>query len=476
MISATTFAGRQVAVFGLGRSGNATCAALAAGGARVAAWDDNSAARAETARLGYPVVDLAAADWTAFAALVLAPGVPLTHPEPHWTVARARAAGVEVIGDVEIFFRERMEASPTAPVIAVTGTNGKSTTTALIAHVLSSAGRDVQMGGNIGTAILSLAPPAAGRCHVIEMSSFQIDLTPSLRPTVGVLLNVTPDHLDRHGPADDPAQAMQSYAAIKARLIAQSTSFVVSHDDVWCRAAIAEARQAGGSGLEISIRERADVYYQDGALHLGGDASSPAVRLTGIGTLRGAHNGQNAAAALAAAMLIGVTPAEAARAMASYPGLPHRMEEVGRLAAQGGDVLFINDSKATNADSTEKALASFPAAIHWILGGKPKEGGITSLAAYFPRIARAYLIGEASEAFAATLQGQVPCERSGTLEAALAAARRNAAAAPGPGERIVLLSPACASYDQFKSFEHRGDEFRRLVGAIPGVVPPGRGR
>ncbi len=404
MTPSTTFAGRTVALFGLGGSGLATALSLKAGGARVIACDDNPA-RMEAAReQGIETGDLRQAEWTTFAALVLAPGVPLTHPAPHWTVDLARAAGVAVIGDIELFCRERAATCPEAPFVAITGTNGKSTTTALIAHVLAAAGRDVQMGGNIGTAILSLAPPSAHRVHVIELSSFQIDLTPSLAPTIGVLLNLTPDHLDRHGD-------MTRYAAIKERLVTGAAHAVVGVDDEPCRA-IAGRRtgpltrvHVGEAGEGPGILARTGIVI-DGRR----DPAEPVADLSGIGSLRGAHNWQNAAIAYAVASELGVTPDAFAAALATFPGLPHRMEEVGRRGA----VLFINDSKATNADSTEKALSAFPR-VHWILGGKAKEGGIASLAPYFPRVAHAYLIGAATEDFAATLDGQVPFSRCGTL-------------------------------------------------------------
>ena len=505
MIRASTFAGRKVAVFGLGASGNATVRALLAGGAEVSAWDDSEASRKASIAAGIPIADLTTADWSQFSSLVLAPGVPLTHPEPHWTVKKARAANVEVIGDVEIFFRERAATCPAAPVVAITGTNGKSTTTALIAHILRCAGKQVQMGGNIGVPILSLEPPAANRIHVLELSSFQIDLTPSLAPTVGVLLNLTPDHLDRHGPGDDLDLAMRNYAAIKERLVAcSSRCAVVGVDDDWCLAIARRLKQAGRPIAAISTAKAdADVFWASGKLYRTGNIE--VTNLAGIGTLRGAHNGQNAAAALAAAASLGIADAEAARAMRSYPGLAHRMEEIGRLGAGSSSIIFINDSKATNADSTEKALASWQRGIYLIVGGKPKEGGISSLAPYFPRLTKVYLIGQATEEFAATLDGKVPFERCGTLDKAVAAATRDAlslspplrgegqaegqlrasaqAAAPHPDplpmpsagawregeERVVLLSPACASYDQFKNFEQRGDAFRALVAAIPGI-------
>lgn len=475
MIRATTFAGKRVAVFGLGGSGNATVASLLAGGAEVAAWDDGEKSREAAAKTGVPLVDLKDADWSAFAALVLAPGVPLTHPEPHWTVRAAHAAGIQVIGDIEIFCRERRAVSPGSPFIAITGTNGKSTTTALIAHILRADGRDAQMGGNIGVPILSLAPPAPDTFHIVEMSSFQIDLTPSLDPTVGVLLNLSADHLDRHGPADDATRAMQNYAAIKERLVAASDLAVVGVDDEFCTA-ILQRRSQIGPAVAVSARRsiRPGYNMHEGGLICSAD-SGLATKLAvtaGIATLRGEHNSQNALAAIAAVRELDKVASRQSTvdwqaALASYPGLPHRMEEVGRL----GNVLFINDSKATNADSTEKALAAWPSDIFWILGGKPKEGGIRALESYFPRISRAYLIGYASDDFALTLEGKVPYEKCGAIEVALLRAAADATRSTGR-EPVVLLSPACASYDQFRSFEHRGDTFRSLVSAIPGVIRP----
>jgi len=468
MIRVSNFEGKMVALFGLGASGRATALALQAGGAEVAAWDDSTAACSAAQDEGISVVDLTTANWSGFAALILAPGVPLTHPEPHWTVAKARAAGIEIIGDIELFCRIRAQICPYAPFAAITGTNGKSTTTALLAHILRSAGRDVALGGNIGTPILALPEPAPDRVHVVELSSFQIDLTPSLAPTVGILLNLTPDHLDRHG-------TMEHYAAIKERLVANSRHAIVSTDDTYCRA-IAQRLQArvDGSADVFSVLGPVPGGWSAEGTRLVCDAAWPGFHgpfadLDGIGTLRGRHNAQNALAACMAALRLGVDPEQLPPALATFPGLPHRMEEVGRL----GRVLFINDSKATNADSTEKALSAFPSDIFWIVGGRAKEGGIEPLRDYFPRIAKAYLIGESAEAFAATLGNSVPFDHSGTLEVAVQAAARDATQCAG-AEPVVLLSPACASYDQFKNFEQRGDAFRRLVAALPGVTVTNR--
>jgi UDP-N-acetylmuramoylalanine--D-glutamate ligase len=453
MTPVETLRGQSVALFGLGGSGLSTARALLAGGADVAAWDDSPDARERAGAAGLNLVDLAQADWRGFRVFVLAPGVPLTHPKPHWTVNLADEAGVPVIGDVELFVRERGVRAPDAPFVAITGTNGKSTTTALIAHVLRQAGRDVAMGGNIGVPVLDLPPPAAGRIHVVECSSYQIDLAPSLSPSVGLLINITPDHLDRHGD-------LARYAAIKERLVAQAEVALVGVDDEPCREIYArlEARAGAPRVIAVSGTESpfADVWVGEHRV-MAREEATPAADLAGARALRGAHNGQNAAFAYAAARALGVERDRIARAFESFPGLAHRMEEVGRLDR----VLFINDSKATNADAAEKALLSFHD-IHWILGGRPKEGGVEPLRPLFPRVAKAYLIGEASDEFAGTLSGAVPFERCGTLSAAIEAAAEDAAQSTAR-EPTVLLSPACASFDQFANFEARGDAFRAQV-------------
>ncbi len=456
MTPVTACAGRHLALFGLGGSGLVTAQALLAGGARVTAWDDSEASR-ETARAaGIAVADLREADWSAFTSLVLSPGVPLTHPVPHWTVGLARAAGVEVIGDIELFCRERALTAPGADFIAITGTNGKSTTTALTAHLFRTAGQDVQMGGNIGVPALALEPPGQGRIHILELSTFQIDLAPSLRPSFGLLLNLTPDHIDRHG-------TMANYAALKERLIAGSDRSLVSVDDDYSRAI--QARAAGrttGSHDPVSVREGVSA-----GIHLDGTRIMMSGARGGSHRLRGIHNAQNACFAAAAAAcweLWSDDPdhpeATIQRGLSTFGGLPHRMEEVGRR----GRVLFVNDSKATNADAAAQSLRTF-GDIHWILGGVGKEGGIAPLAPLFGHIARAYLIGDAAEAFAATLGDRVPFETCGTLDAAVASAARAAGRSEAP-EPVVLLAPACASYDQFANFEARGEAFRSLVQAL----------
>jgi len=464
MTPVTSFAGKKVAVFGLGGSGLVSASALLAGGADVVGWDDSAETVARATAAGIPTADLRHVDWSRIAALVLAPGVPLTHPAPHWTVGLARAAAVEVIGDIELFCRERRRFAPKAPFVAITGTNGKSTTTALTAHLLSSCGRDVQLGGNIGTAILSLEPPRNARVHVIEVSSYQIDLAPSLDPSVGILINVSEDHLDRHG-------SLANYAAVKERLVAgvQDTgTAVVGVDDNWCQAVADRIERAGKAVTRVSVRRPlADgVFVEDGRImQAAGGTDSEIALLGGIGSLRGVHNAQNAACASAATLALGLSPSQIQQGLRSFPGLAHRMEEVGRK----GRVLFVNDSKATNADSAAQALACF-GDIFWIAGGKPKTGGLGSLTGFFPRIRKAYLIGEAAAGFTAELDGKVPHVVAGTLDRAVALAARDAEAAAA-AEPVVLLSPACASFDQFRNFEVRGDAFRDLVLALPGVVP-----
>ncbi len=461
MIPVTFCADENVAVFGLGLSGIAAARALARGSARVVAWDDHAPARARAGEAGAEVAPPEAWDWSSLRALVLSPGVPLTHPEPHAIVKRAHAAGVEIIGDTELFCRERRHQGLPGKVVAITGTNGKSTTSALTAHLLTAAGRDVALGGNIGTAVLDLPPFAADRHYVLEYSSFQIDLTPGLDADVSVLLNVQPDHLDRHG-------TLANYAAIKARIFnrlgAAHCGVIGVDSDLTRRLAdqwpFAPARRLVSTAHPVSD----GVYVRDGLLFEARDGEIEApISLRGITALRGAHNWENAAAAFAAARALGLSREELMEGLRSFPGLAHRMEEVGRL----GRVAFINDSKATNADAAARALACFDP-VFWIVGGRAKEGGLSGLEPYYPRVAKAYLIGEAADYFAGQLAGRVAYEHCGTLENAVAAALRDALRS-GARAPVVLLSPACASYDQFPNFAERGEAFRRLVAAHEGV-------
>jgi UDP-N-acetylmuramoylalanine--D-glutamate ligase len=464
VIPVTTFAGKKVAVFGLGGSGLVSASALLAGGADVIGFDDNAQSVTKAAAAGIPTADLHTIDWSKVAALLLAPGVPLTHPLPHWSADLAHKAGVEVIGDIELFCRERAKLAPGAPFVAITGTNGKSTTTALIAHLAAAAGMDVQLGGNIGTAILSLAPPAEGRVYVIECSSYQIDLAPSINPSVGILINLSEDHLDRHG-------TMQHYADVKERLVAGvpgNGTAVVGVDDEWCRQIAHRLEESRENVVRISARQdlTSGIYVsQQRIMRANGVDAEQIAELGGIGSLRGVHNAQNAACATAAALALGLDPKTIQAGLRSFPGLAHRMEEIGRRGA----VLYVNDSKATNADSSAQALACFTD-IFWIAGGKPKTGGIESLRGFFPRIRKAYLIGEAAQEFAGNLGAEVPHDIVGTLDNAVAAASRDADKSSA-AEPVVLLSPACASFDQYRNFEVRGDAFRALVRALPGLTP-----
>ncbi|HUW74417.1 MAG TPA: UDP-N-acetylmuramoyl-L-alanine--D-glutamate ligase [Methyloceanibacter sp.] len=462
MIPVTIFADCDVAVVGAGLSGLATARALAAGGARVVVWDDKLKARDEAEAAGFAMRDLPAADFSRFAVLVLAPGIPLTHPEPHWSVLKARAAGVDVIGDVELFFRERAKIGAGSKVVVITGTNGKSTTTALTAHLLSTAGKPVALGGNIGKAVLDLAPFEPDLTYVLELSSYQIDLTPSLEPDAAALLNITPDHLDRHGTLAD-------YARVKAQVFAQlgpDATAVIGVDDEPCRA-IAETLQGPFAVKRIAVGApvQTGVWAGDGVLvEMEGGHEVGRANLAGIGSLRGAHNWQNAAAAYALARSQGVDAADLQDGLKSFGGLAHRMEQVARA----GTVLFVNDSKATNADAAGKALGSFDD-IYWIVGGRAKEGGLSGLEPFYPKIARAYLIGEAAEDFARQLGDAVPHVTCETLDRAVAEAAADAAREDAP-EPVVLLSPACASFDQFDNFAKRGDAFRELVMRLDGAT------
>ncbi|MBM3511759.1 MAG: UDP-N-acetylmuramoyl-L-alanine--D-glutamate ligase [Alphaproteobacteria bacterium] len=446
--------GRTVAVVGLGKSGLAAARALTAGGATVLAWDDNEARRAEAERAGFTVCDPVSIGGATLAALVLSPGIPLTHPAPHPAVAWARAAKVPVIGDIELFAC----AKGAARVVGVTGTNGKSTTTTLIGHILETIGAEVAVGGNLGTPALDLPALEPAGVYVLELSSYQLDLVESLRLDVAVFLNLSPDHIDRHGD-------MAGYVTAKQRIFRNQGSdqtAIVGRDDpdserVYA-ALVAEQRQAV-VGIAATRALASGVFATDGVVR---DTATPGASATliGIQSLLGLHNWQNAAAAVAAVRVLGFPFAAIAAALPRFAGLAHRME----LIATIDRVRYVNDSKATNADAAARALASFDD-IYWIAGGLAKAGGIAALGPYFAKIAHAFLIGRAADEFARTLDGHVPYTKAGTLEAALEAARR-AAAADRRANPVVLLSPACASFDQFANFEARGERFRALVQAL----------
>ena len=427
MITSTAFSGKSYAVLGLARSGLATVDALLASGATVMAWDSRPDVREAVgaSRPNLRIADPQVTSLYGYAGIVVSPGVPLNR---HPIATRGREAKVPVIGDLELFAQARANL-PAHKVVGITGTNGKSTVTALIHHIVESAGTPTLMGGNIGLPILSQQPLPEGGVYVLELSSYQIDLTQSLDCDIAVLLNVSPDHLDRYDGMDD-------YAASKARLFAMQSAdhvAVIAPEDDYTRAI---AATVAGRKILVSSGQVKD------------QSRWP--------SLQGPHNAQNAAAAVAVARELGIADAVIARALESYPGLPHRMERV----AEKDGVLFVNDSKATNPTSTAPALAAY-SAVHWILGGQPKGDDLAPCEPHLGHVRAAYTIGEAGPMFAQLLRPRVPVTECGELGAAVSAAAGGARA----GE-VVLLSPACASFDQFTDYEARGAAFRAAVEAL----------
>ena len=463
MIKAASFQGQTLAVFGLGRTGITAALSLAKGGADVWAWDDNEAARKAAAEQGVAVKDLNEADWSEFSALVLSPGVPDKLPVAHWTAEKANAADVPIICDIEIFAREvaaRPE-SQSPKIIAITGTNGKSTTTALINHVLSACGKDAEMGGNIGRGVLDLDKMHAGKYYVIELSSYQLERTESLRANAAIFLNLSPDHLERHG-------TMAAYEAAKTRIFDNQTTedtAVIGVDNPETKRLFSELKAKNGRRIiPISAKKSLGrgVSVMNGKLYCNLSGKCHEIcDLSQAKALEGKHNHQNAAAAYAAVQSLGLDPKAIGEAILSFPGLAHRMETIG----SAGPVRFVNDSKATNADAAMQALKSYDN-IFWVAGGVAKAGGIEPLADYFPNITKAYLIGEAAPDFHKSLtKKKVEHKVSGTLEKAILCATRDAMQSGKPNP-IVLLSPACASFDQFKNFETRGEAFREQASRI----------
>ncbi|MEM9668089.1 MAG: UDP-N-acetylmuramoyl-L-alanine--D-glutamate ligase [Pseudomonadota bacterium] len=467
MIPITEYSGRDVAVFGLGRTGLSAAKALAAGGARVHAWDDNEKTRVKAEAEGITLSDINKRDWQSFAALILSPGVPYKFPQPHRVVRMAEMTGVPVVGDMELFARA-VQALPERgrpKVIGITGTNGKSTTTALIGHILKEAGRDARVGGNIGTGVLDMAPLHANSVYVLELSSYQLDLAKSLHCDISVFLNFSPDHLERHG-------GLQGYLDAKKRIFqnqGQNDFAIVGVDDLHTQSvSMSLASKANQNVVQISSGYALGrgISAIDGRLYssllgkamLAGD-------LRDAPTLPGKHNHQNVAAAFAVCRVLGIEPGVIMQAIYTFPGLPHRLELAGKVEG----VRFINDSKATNAQAAEQALKAFPR-VYWIAGGQAKSDGIGDLAPLFPHVAKAYLIGEAQDGFARTLKGKAPTAKCGTLENAVHEALHDASAS-GEKDPVVLLSPACASFDQFRDFEARGDAFKSIVSSL-GDGPP----
>ena len=457
MIIADTFKGKNIAVFGLGRTGVTAALSLQSGGAIVSAWDDRKEARDAAAAVGVILVDLTSADWFEFDEFVLSPGVPDKLPKAHWTAMRAKEANVPIICDIEVFARE-VAARPegTRPkIIAITGTNGKSTTTSLIGHILRACGKDSQIGGNIGRGVLDLDRMHSGTYYVIELSSYQLERTQSLKADVAVFLNLSPDHLDRHG-------TLEAYGKAKQNIFANQThadSIVIGVDDDHGKLLCSTLKAKNGRRIIPISAHRSlghGVSVLDGQLYSNlGKRSEKVCDLREAKTLEGLHNWQNAAAAFAAVKALGVPAKSIGRAILTFPGLAHRMETIGTA----GRVRFVNDSKATNADAARQALASYKN-IYWIAGGQAKAGGIDPLMDLMPHVTKAYLIGEAAPKFSRNLaKAKVDFKISGQLQMAVLCAARDALQSGEPNA-IVLLSPACASFDQFKSFESRGEAFR----------------
>jgi UDP-N-acetylmuramoylalanine--D-glutamate ligase len=455
-IDLSFFAGLPVAVLGLGKSGLAAARALHAAGAEVWAWDDNEDARAKARAADIPLVDLNSVNWQEVTSLILSPGIPHSFPQPHPIAAAAKQHNVEIIGDIELLARAQRNAT----YAGITGTNGKSTTTALIGHILKLSARQVEVGGNLGTPALTLEPLDTGGIYVLEMSSYQLELTLSITFDVAVLLNITPDHLDRHG-------GIEGYIKAKRLIFHRQTrprNAIIGVDDGTCRGIYEELKQLDEQIVIGISGERAvpgGVYVENGILIDDTEGKRvSAIDLKECPSLPGSHNGQNAAAAYAACKALGVDPAVICACLRSFPGLAHRQQIVAVIDG----VPYVNDSKATNADAAAKALACYNR-ILWIAGGRAKDGGLAGLESFYGRIAHAFLIGEAADDFARTLEGHVPVSLSGTIAQAVTAAADAASRLPGS---VVLLSPACASFDQFPNFEKRGEAFVAAVEALPG--------
>jgi len=438
VITAKAFAGKHYAVYGLARSGIATVEALLATGARVTAWDAKEEARAK-APAGTEIANLDTADLSQFDSLVVTPGLPLNR---HPIAQRARDAGVEIIGDIELFARARPELPP-HKVVGITGTNGKSTTTALIHHILKTAGVPTTMGGNIGLPILAQDPLPEGGVYVLELSSYQIDLTQSLDCEVAVLLNITPDHLDRY-------ESLEAYAASKIRLLEmqrEKNRIILG----------GQINLGQFEAIDAECKRRFEPPFTGSCYAYPAFVFRSLVPQSELPNLQGPHNAENlAAAAYAVQSLALLTPDDIVEGLRTYPGLPHRMERV----RERDDVLFLNDSKATNPTATAPALAAFQK-IRWICGGQAKTDNLDECAPHFGHVRKAYTIGEAADLFERLLSPHIPVENCGKLDVAV----REAAADAEAGD-TVLLSPACASFDQFRDFEDRGDQFRQLVGAL----------
>ena len=456
MIDLSYMQDRRIAVMGLGLSGMVAAEALAASAVDVVAWDDTSE-RCKTAEArGIPVAPLLDQDWSRIDSLILSPGIPHSYPTPNPVAQAACDAGVEIVGDVELLVRAQSEAR----YVGITGTNGKSTTTALVAHILTQSGMHVAVGGNLGQPALSLEALDETGIYVLEMSSYQLELTPSVDFEVAVLLNLSPDHLDRHG-------GMDGYIAAKYRIFEQQDLdgiAVVGIDDSESRG-LFDKLTASRTGKVVPISSSRQVengVYASGPILIDTTGETPQqIRsLEGIETLPGAHNAQNAAAAYLVCRSVGAPHDDIVSAMETYPGLPHRQQ----LAAVIDGVRYVNDSKATNPEAAAKALSSYNE-IYWIAGGRAKEGPLDVIHPFLPHVKRAYLIGESADHLAGQLADRIDVELCGDLAKATARAAEDAAG----HDAVILLSPACASFDQFASFEERGRAFCRIAAAQPGT-------
>lgn len=455
-MQAIGFKGKNIAVLGLGRSGRTAALALQESGAQVVAWDDTTAARDAAKNENIHIEDLTTIDWHAIDELVLSPGIPHHYPAPHPIVAQAKAAGLKPISDIEILYKTQSEAT----YVGITGTNGKSTTTALVGHILKSTGHKCEVGGNIGIPVMNLEPLGKGGTYVLEISSYQLEITQSIHFNVSILLNVTPDHLDRHG-------GLEGYIAAKQLIYANSNpddTLIIGIDDPHCFAIYERLKTSSQFNLvPISIQKKISngLYVKEGQL-IEGVTDSNICDLSPLLRLKGQHNWQNTAAAFAACRTLGLKDSQIINALESFPGLAHRQQ----LVKSWQQIRFVNDSKATNAEAVAQALAAYSGeALYWLAGGRPKEGGIASLEPYFTNVNHAFIYGEAQDLFALSLEGKVPYTRAKDLREATELALKKAENQPTT-EIVVMLSPACSSFDQFKDFEQRGESFCSYINEL----------
>lgn len=463
MIASPSFKNQTVFVLGLGKSGQSVAQSLLKAGAHVIAWDDQETSRKRAYDEGIPLTNLETLEWKNVDHLILSPGIPHHYPFPHPLVLKAKSAGLQPISDLEILYKTQHHGR----YIGITGTNGKSTTTSLIAHILKENRHPVEVGGNLGIPVMDLRPLNEDGIYVLEISSYQLETSPNLHFNISILLNITPDHLDRHG-------GMEGYIEAKKLIYKNSTpedTLVIGVDDEPCRKIyeiLKDSRKVRLLPISVTKELPEGIYVKEGILY---ENSCLIMDLKQFDRLRGDHNWQNIAAAYGALRSMGMDSDKIAKGVGSFPGLAHRQQVVAHYK----NVVFVNDSKATNAESVEKALLSYEGVpIYWLLGGQPKEGGITNLIPYFSKIKHAFLFGEATALFSATLEGRIEYTACESLEEAV----KKASFLAFNGEEqeaVVLLAPACASFDQFKDFEARGEAFCEAVKkVIDKDAPPRR--